>query len=385
MISDVYYPRVNGVSTSIRTFRRELHRLGHEVTLVAPDYGSEQADEPPMRRVPARRVIGDPEDRMMRRRPLNRLTGELANEPFDIVHIQTPFVAHYVGLEMARRLGVPCVASYHTLFEEYLYHYMPYLPRTLMRWVARRFTRGQCNAVDRLIVPSRPLSDILAGYGVTTTMTVLPTGIPAEHFQTADGQRFRRRFDIPGDRPTLVHIGRIAHEKNIDFLLHALDRVRRQIPHVLLIIAGEGPALDHIKSLAARLRLNGHVQFIGYLARDRDLPDCFCAGDAFVFASRTETQGLVLLEAMALGVPVVSTAFLGTRDILEGGRGALVAEDNIDDFSDKVVRLLNDATLRARLGDEGRRYAAEWSAATLAAQLADLYAELAAPPARRAA
>lgn len=381
MISDVYFPRVNGVSTSIRTFRQELNRLGHEVVLIAPDYGPDhgpaQSDDAHVYRVPARRVIADPEDRIMRRRPLNRLIRELAGQTFDIVHIQTPFVAHYAGVKLARRLGVPCVESYHTLFEEYLYHYVPYLPKAWMRFAARHFTRSQCRAVDRLIVPSGPLRDVLTGYGVSTPMEVIPTGMQMEQFENADGRRFRERFDIPAERPVLVHIGRIAHEKNIDFLIHMLRRVRQQLPQILLIIAGEGPALNHVRALTDRLGLGGNVKFVGYLSRDRDLLDCFRAGDAFVFASRTETQGLVLLEAMALGVPVVSTAFLGTRDILDPGRGALVADDDIVDFSTKVVRLLRDPDLRARLGGDGRRYAAEWSAASLARRLSGLYAELA--------
>jgi glycosyltransferase involved in cell wall biosynthesis len=125
MISDVYFPRVNGVSTSIQTFRRQLERLGHPVTLIAPDYGRAAADEGGILRIPARRVVLDPEDRMMRARAVFRRLDTLARQRFDIIHIQTPFVAHHVGVRLSRRLNIPRVESYHTFFEEYLYHYVP--------------------------------------------------------------------------------------------------------------------------------------------------------------------------------------------------------------------------------------------------------------------
>jgi glycosyltransferase involved in cell wall biosynthesis len=376
MISDVYYPRVNGVSTSIKTFRQELQRLGLNVVLVAPDYGVSQIDDPDIVRIPSRRVPGDPEDRMMQRDELQRFCDRLRPRQFDLVHIQTPFVAHYAGVKVAKRLQIACVESYHTLFEEYLYHYIPWLPKRLLRYLARFFTRSQCKAVDAVIVPSRPMLQVLKDYGVDAAVEVIPTGMQMRQFANADGKRFRQHYAIPETRPVLVHVGRIAHEKNVDFLIHMLHNVRQQIPDILLIIAGEGPALNHVKLLVQKRKLNKNVLFVGYLNRDSALLDCYQAGDAFVFSSKTETQGLVLLEAMAVGVPVVSIAHLGTRDILASQRGALIAEDNIDDFSTKVIHLLNDTGLRAQLSREGKLYAAEWSAERLAEKLSMLYQTL---------
>jgi 1,2-diacylglycerol 3-alpha-glucosyltransferase len=174
----------------------------------------------------------------------------------------------------------------------------------------------------------------------------------------------------------LLYVGRVAYEKNIDFLLRALERALAQIPDLLLTIAGEGPALPSLQRLVAKLNLQEHVMFVGYLDRRGALLDCYRSADAFVFASRTETQGLVLLEAMALGVPVISTAVMGTRDIVGPGRGALVPEDNDSDFARSIVKLLKDAALRVRLRTEGRAYAAEWNAGALAGRLVDAYREV---------
>ncbi len=376
MISDVYFPRINGVSTSIKTFRQELKQLGHEVTLVAPAYATETVDEHNIIRIPSRYLPVDPEDRMMRYRDILRLAASFKTRNYDLIHIQTPFVAHYAGVKLGRLLGIPVVETYHTLFEEYLFHYVPYSPKALMRLAARRFTRHQCNQVDSMIVPSTPMLEMLRRYGVHTQVEIIPTGLQTDRFRGGDGAAFRRKYGIDGKRPVLVHVGRVAHEKNIDFLLHVLDRVRREMPDVMMIIAGEGPALAGLRKLSARLGLQDHTCFVGYLARDGELLDCYCAGNAFVFSSRTETQGLVLLEAMALGVPVVSTAIQGTRDILKGACGALVPADDIGDFSAKVITLLRDRALQQRLAEEGRVYAATWSAAALAQKMESFYTGL---------
>jgi 1,2-diacylglycerol 3-alpha-glucosyltransferase len=377
MISDVYFPRITGVSTSIQTFAREFVDKGHEITLIAPDYaaaGGAAAPEPfEILRIPSRYLIIDPEDRMLRPREIRRHHQALARRGYDLVHIQTPFFAHYTGLSLARRLGVPVVESYHTFFEQYLHHYVPFVPTAWMQRLARYFSAAQCNDVCALAVPSNAMLEILHQYGVKTPATVIPTGIELVQFSHGDGARFRARWGIPAERPMLVHVSRLAFEKNIDFILRALARVAVQVPDVLLVIAGEGPARRRLEALARRLGLSDNTLFTGYLERDGSLEDCYCAGTAFVFASRTETQGLVLLESMALGVPVVSTAVMGTKEVLAGGLGSLIAEDDEQDFADKAIRLLRDPTLRERLAGEAVEHARSWSAPVLADRMLDFY------------
>ncbi len=374
-VSDVYFPRVNGVSTSIQTFRRELQALGHEITLIAPAYPNAATfDECDVVRLAARPVPLDPEDRLMHARALRRIPADLGTRTFDLVHIHTPFAAHYAGLRIARELDIPSVATYHTFFEEYLHHYVPFIPRALTRAAARWISRRQGNQVDALVVPSRAMLSTLTAYGVRSPMTILPTGIPLAEFAGGNGAAFRRRHGIRAGRPVLVHVGRAAFEKNIDFLLRMLTHVRRRHPDVLLVVAGEGPALPALQRSASRLQLDANVLFVGYLDRAEALLDCFRAGDAFVFASRTETQGLVLLEAMALGVPVVALAEMGALDLLENGRGALIAPPDERGFAAQVCRLLDSPALRVNLAAAGRQQAQQWDAARFAQRLAQFYA-----------
>lgn len=374
MVSDVYFPRVNGVCTSIETFRGTLAAEGVDVRLVAPRYG-EEPEQPDIVRVDAWPVPVDPEDRMMTwRQARDTVLREAAS--CDLIHIQTPFVAHYAGLHAARKLGKPVLATYHTFFEEYLYHYARWLPRAWMRALARRFSRTQCNTLDAVIVPSTAMRARLAEYGVTRPMHVLPTGIPLGRFESGDRAGYRTKLGIDAHRPTVLFVGRVAHEKNIGFLVEAVAQARMRLPEILFLITGEGPAGKHLRAQVEALDLTGNVSFLGYLDRKRELPDCYAAADVFAFASRTETQGLVLLEAMAMGLPVVALAAMGTTDILARGRGCLTPADDVADFAAALCRLLDDGQLRARLSAEARDYATEWSDQRMAGRLAELYRSL---------
>lgn len=375
MISDVYFPRVNGVSTSIQTFKSSLIDLGHRVDLIAPYYPNETEEEDVIR-IASRYLFVDPEDRMMRMDEIMQLIPRLREAGYDLIHIHTPFVAHYAGIKLARALRIPVIESYHTYFEEYLFHYIPFLPKRLMRYAARRFSRQQCRDVDRVIVPSSAMRAVLSGYGIDTAMNIVPTGLKLNDFKAGDRIGFCQHHGIDHERPILVHIGRVAFEKNIDFLLECVARARRQIPNLLFIIAGEGPALPNLKKRVAQLGLEDNVMFIGYLRRGQPLWDCYSAADAFVFASHTETQGLVLLEAMALGVPVISTEAMGTLDILAPRKGALVAQPNVNDFANKITLLLEKPALQRSLSEDGRQYVQQWSTECMTEKLIKLYADV---------
>lgn len=374
MVSDVYFPRINGVSTSIQTFRDSLQALGHDVLLIAPRYSADDPQQTGISRIKARPVPFDPEDRLMSVAAVDREIARLHREkPIDLIHIQTPFAAHRSGKRMARRLGIPCIETYHTHFEEYMHNYVPFIPRRVFRPLIRFLTRRQCHNLQGLIVPSSAMLKVIRDYHIQLPTRILPTGIDPERFSRGDGAGFRKRHHIEPDRPVMVHIGRIGHEKNIDFLLHVHHQVLQQLPQTLFVIAGEGPSLEHLKQLSEKLGTRDNIRFVGYLDRNTTLLDCYRAGNVFVFSSRTETQGLVLLEAMACGVPVVSTAELGTRDILLPQRGALVVEEDVDQFAATVQQVLEMPDLQRRMSREGRDYVHEWSHSALAHSLAELY------------
>ena len=345
-ISDVFFPRVNGVSTSINTFATELKALGHQVTLIAPSYTDEDKHEEWIKRVPSHKIYFDPEDRLMKFGKLKALLPWIREQHFDIIHIHTPFTAHYVGIHFGKKLDIPVVETYHTFFEDYLHHYLPFIPQFISRKLARTISRRQCNAVDGIVSPSKPMLDVLKQYGIKTPADVVATGLDASSFANVDGEHFRISHDIPLGQPMLLFVGRVAHEKNINFLLEMHVKLLKNHPDTLLVITGEGPAEESIKQSIDKLGITNKVRMIGYLDRSHELIACYKAADIFVFASKSETQGLVLLEAMAQGTAVVALAELGTKSILIEGEGVLIAKDDTHDFADKVSILLSDARKR---------------------------------------
>ena len=373
-ISDVFFPRVNGVSTSINTFATELRALGHQVTLIAPSYTDEDKQEEWIVRVPSHKIYFDPEDRLMNFGKLKALLPWIRDKHFDVIHIHTPFTAHYVGIHFGKKLDIPVVETYHTFFEDYLHHYLPFIPQFISRKLARTISRRQCNAVDGIVSPSKPMLDVLKQYGIKTPAEVVATGLDDSSFASVDGEHFRMSHDIPLTQPMLLFVGRVAHEKNIGFLLEMHVELIKKHPDALLVITGEGPAEESIKHSIEKLGISNKVRMIGYLDRSHELITCYKAADIFVFASKSETQGLVLLEAMAQGTAVVAIAELGTKSILIEGEGVLIAKDDINDFADKVSILLSDAPKRQMIGEKGRQYAKEkWGAGVLAKKVAKFY------------
>lgn len=376
-VSDVYFPRINGVSTSIRTFVEQLTILGHTVHLIAPDYGFITEDDHWIKRIPSHSLFFDPEDKLMKYGKALDCLGDLLKEKYDVVHIHTPFVAHYLGLKLAHLLNVPSVETYHTFFEDYLHLYLPIIPKAMARSLARKISRKQCNAVNALVAPSQPMLDVLRTYGVTAQAEVIPTGLQAHSFTDANGTDFRQQHAIAKDRPVALYVGRVAHEKNIPFLLHMLQHLIQQVPDALLIIAGEGPAEQSLHALADKLQLQQHIKFIGYLDRNTQLNACYQAADVFVFASTSETQGLVLLEAMAQGTPTVAIAELGTKSILVEGQGALIAPNETLGFANKVASILNNKMLRQQLSETALSYVkTNWTARLQAEKLVLFYQHL---------
>lgn len=382
LLSDVYFPRVNGVSTSIRAFARNLVRQGHRVTLVAPDYDAPQAQQSrdgefgeafQVLRLPARTIFFDPEDRLITAAALRDAFTQLSRRRWDVIHVHTPFRAHRLGVKLARACDMPVVETYHTYFEEYVAHYLPWLPSPLLRMVARGLSRHLCHQVDHLIVPTAEMAQVLERYGVRTPSTVLPTGIDLDEFTGGDGARFRAEHGIAPEQPVVATVSRLAIEKNISFLVDVVQKLVAGFPALVFVIAGEGPDEARLREKVAQLGLQEHVRFVGNLERSTALVDCYRAADVFVFASPTETQGLVLIEAMALGVPIVSTAVMGTATVLRGARSALVSPDDLDAFATQLARVLHDDALRASLAAAGPQDAYAWRMDTLMPRLLDIY------------
>jgi 1,2-diacylglycerol 3-alpha-glucosyltransferase len=314
--TEVYRPIINGVVASVDGLAGGLRALGHEVYCFAPHIpGSDEGDGAlrmpslPLPTSTPYRLTVPLVSRRNRRGIINHL---------DVLHAHSPFVTGWMSVRYARRLHVPLVYTYHTRLEEYV-HYLPFDSKAT-RFAASTLTRSFANLADAVIVPTPAMRQHLAEIGVTAHIEVVPSGIDLEHFSSG-----KRRADLrqslgtqPGER-LLLFVGRLGREKNVDLLLDALTMTKVS---ARLVIAGDGPERDALEARANELKLGGRVNFLGAVGRD-ELPDLYASVDAFVFPSVTETQGLVLVEALAAGAAVIAADAPVVRDVL-GGAGRLV-------------------------------------------------------------
>jgi 1,2-diacylglycerol 3-alpha-glucosyltransferase len=376
IVTDTYLPRVNGVVASIRAFAAEFRKLGHRVFVLAPKFPDFADTEPDILRFPSHYIFFDPEDRLGNpfAAESRELVRYLSEAKLDILHTQTPFTLGMTALTWAKRFKVPVVHTYHTLFEAYIHHYIRFVPPFAGRALAKYFSRWYCNRHDLTVVPSTAMAETLHAYGVHKPVAVVPTGIDLTPFAQVDGPRMRKQLGVPADTPFLLTMGRVAHEKNLPFLFDVLERLAPVQPKARLMICGQGPALEDIKAEAAKRGLGERVMFTGYLTK-HDWADLYAAADLHLLASVTETQGLVLTEAMAAGTPCVAVAAMGVKDVMAGG-GGLTVDLDVQHFADAVNRLLTDKALYAAKVAEAKVQAQAWSIQAKAKQLLGEYEKL---------
>ncbi len=377
LVTDTYFPRINGVSTSTQIFAEEFSKLGHEVHIYAPAFPNHIDESGPYKvfRFPSFYLFFDPEDRLGMPWKDRALVKQFVAEKYDIVHTQTPFTIGGPAVKWARKSGAKVVHTYHTLFAAYTEHYLWFLPKSFGIWYAKSTSRRYCNSCDLLITPSSEMKNVLLSYNVTKPVEVIPTGIRLERFQGRDPQRYRKVKGYKPEDKVVLFMGRVAEEKNIDFLMRVVHRLKPKVPTLQFLIAGEGAAKKHLEKMVADLQMNDYVHFAGYLSKD-DWRDCYAGSDLFVFASITETQGLVVTEAMAAETPVVAVLEMGIKDVMASGRGGLTTKLDEDEFADAVYRMLTDKALYAKKKSETLDEADRWSSSSMARRMIEAYEKI---------
>jgi glycosyltransferase involved in cell wall biosynthesis len=364
--TEVYHPVVNGIVASIDGLACGLRALGHEVYCFAPRVpGYEERDEPVFRMPSLPLPVSAPYrltlpvvSRRNRHAIINRL---------DILHAHSPFVTGWMAVRYARRLRIPLVYTYHTQLEEYA-HYVPFEPHATRR-AASTLTRSFANLADAVIVPTASMRDHLIELGVTVRIEVIPSGIDLAHFSSGTrNARLRASLGVCEGERMLLFVSRLAREKNVDLLIDALCACT---VCARLIIAGDGPERAGLEARAIERGVADRIHFLGPVDR-RELPDLYASADAFVFPSVTETQGLVLVEALAAGTLVVAADAEPVREVL-GGAGRLVTAA-VPAFAEAFARVpaSPDAAEAARACAAAARYSIERQARSVA----DLYADL---------
>jgi len=359
MMTNTYLPHVGGVARSVSSFTEEYRRLGHRVLVVAPEFTGAPQSEPDVVRVPAIQNFNGSDFAVVL--PFfSDLSAALDAFRPELIHAHHPYLLGMTALKEARTRRLPLVFTYHTRYEYYT-HYVPLDSPTLKHFVVELTTR-YANLCDLVFAPSESIAQLLSQRGVKTPIEVVPTGIKIERFAHGDGKRLRKLLTIPQEAFVVGHVGRLAPEKNLKFLAEAVAGFLSRHPNAYFLVAGRGPCEAEIRSICAERQVADRLHQLGVLV-DQSLADAYHAMDAFAFASYTETQGLVLVEAMAAGVPVVAVDAPGVREVVQDyGNGRLLPKADAAAFSAALEWVLTlPPSQRQELQTAARRTAERFS------------------------
>lgn len=389
MFSDAYYPRINGVSVSVKSYAEALTELGHQVCIICCDYGnSDQIEKDKIeysdKKIKIIRLSSLPlfiskEDRLARISQWHSVKHAMDEFKPDIIHLNSEFLLGYYGLTYGRFRFVPIVYTFHTLWEDYVEGYIPFLPTNASKKIAKDMIKVYLKMADEIITPTQRIADVVKAYNINRPTDILPTGIPekittvTEDELTAFKERFYNQlFPQLKERPVLLYVGRVVKEKNIDFLYPVLKEVQKTIPETALLIVGGGPELKPLQEKAAAPDLKDHVFFTDYVPRE-ELRFYYHIADIFVFPSVTETQGLVTVEAMMTGLPVVAIGEMGTVDVMQGDNGGFMVPHETAEFANKVKLLLTDKDLHNQKSQEAVKWSEQWNLTLLTENLVHYY------------
>jgi glycosyltransferase involved in cell wall biosynthesis len=326
MMTNTYRPHVGGVARSVESFAEALRAERQQVLVVAPTFENMPAREPHVLRFPAiQRFNGS--DFSVRLPMPGFLTAALDRFRPDVLHAHHPFLLGDTALRSASWRNLPLVFTHHTMYEQYT-HYVPG-DSPAMRSVAIRLATDFANLCNHVVAPSESIAEILAGRGVEVPITAIPTGIDPQRFAGGDGAAARAAHEIPEDAFVVGHVGRLAPEKNLEFLAGAVAAFLADRPSARFLVVGSGPSADGIRRVVDGRGLGDRLVLTGSL-QGTALRDAYHAMDVFAFASRSETQGMVLAEAMTCGVPVVAVDAPGVREVVRDGRNGVLLPDRDD-------------------------------------------------------
>jgi glycosyltransferase involved in cell wall biosynthesis len=391
MFTDSYWPRVNGVTVSVDSFSHALIRAGHKVLIVCSLYpesssivrlsDTEQQTrqaEPLIIRVPSLPIILSKEDRLAKFHKWFWVSRQIEDFNPDVLHINSEFVIAEFGFHYAWLHSLPVVYTFHTLWEDYIANYIPLVPTFLLQYIAKKICKNVLRRAYYIIMPSPQIMDVVRRYKVKQKTFLLPTGIDPDffHHDAEEIHRFRvimeQKYPRLQGKRILLYAGRIAKEKNIDFLLKITPRVIEKHPETIFLLAGNGP--DHYDYLeeCERSGIGDYCVFSGYLDR-QDLALTYGMSDIFVFPSLTETQGLVTIEAMLSGIPVVAIGAMGTLTVMNGDNGGFMTGNDPDEFVRRIFELLEDEDLYRRKIEDARRHAQAWTIDAMRVKLEEIY------------
>ncbi|MBE0410128.1 MAG: glycosyltransferase [Anaerolineales bacterium] len=373
--SNTYHPVISGVVRSVSTFRKALSDLGYSVFVFAQDASDYQDEEPFIFRYPTVK-LGLPHE-IPATIPISPFIDKLfPSLKVDVIHSHHPILVGQAAAHIAEKYELPLVFTYHSRYHEYS-QYLPIKSEAIdefVREVIRTWLDGYMSRCQHIVAPSESIrQQIMHDHSITSSITVIPTGIDVELFRKADGKKIRKQHGWD-QKKILFSIGRLVREKNWDKLLEALKRVVERHSDVKLVLIGDGDERENLENYAQDLGIINHVEFLGKIPFNT-VPDYFKAADLFCFASRSETQGLVTMEAMSAGLPIIAVDGTGTRDVVSDGIEGLLTEDDGEALAKAICWVLEDGQLASKFKLAAEKKANMFAIEEQAKALVNVYRE----------
>ncbi len=370
--TDSYLPMRDGVTTSVETCARALEQRGHEIYIIAPRQPGYKDKRKNIYRLTSIKFVNTPEVRWALQLPEKSLL-QVFKIDFNIIHGHSGGGVTLIGLQIARAKGIPYVGTYHTLFSHYTHYFFNgKIIRPRMIELTSKFIGNLC---DYLIAPTERVKKELISYGVTKPINVLPNGIDVENYKNVEKGFLRKKTKISHDKKILLYIGRLGKEKSVDFLIQTFKLIHEHHHNTALVIVGDGPEKQNLKNIAETLHLNGDVYFLGEIAHIT-IPKVYADADVFVFASQTETQGMVILEAFASGLPVVAVDDDVFKNVIESNKNGYLVKKDTGEFAKKVLHIITNKIIYKKFSHQASQSASKFSVETTAFYLEKLYEKL---------
>lgn len=379
IFTDCYYPQINGVVTSILTLKEELEGNGHKVYIITakmPGHKNSSEDVIRLSSIPFSKW----KEFRLAMPFITRAYYKIKHLNLDIIHTQTEMTIGLLGRFMASSLNIPLVHTYHTMYEDYT-HYLATKKYTKMlaKRLIIRTSRSYVKPATAIIAPTEKTKRALESYGVKNYIHVLPTGIDINGFETIhrdlpEVQALYKKHNLQSTDSIMLYLGRISQEKSIDMIINQMPTILANVANPKFLIVGDGPYIDQLKQLASDLDLDQHIIFVGRIPFSQ-VGHYYALADVFTSASKTETQGLTILEAMASNTPVVVFDDDNVRGVIEHNDSGMLFNNPIA-LSNHLITVLNDPEKQAKLAVSGQNSVKALSKEVFGQNAINIYSDL---------
>jgi len=374
MFINYYTPSKGGMETSVINLCRGLEKAGHQTFVFAPEYPNYIDKEKNIFRYKSFRFNYEGYFYVL---PLPFFSSGIKeivkNLNLDIIHSHQPYSLGDEALKFSKKLNIPLVFTYHIKYEDY-HHYVPFIPENISRKFIRKITTKYSNQCGAIIAPSTAIKKLLIDHQIKAPISIIPSGIDIDNFAKDAGQRekIREKYQIKKDDVALITACRLTEEKNVGFLARSFNKIKKSCGNAKFLIVGDGAARKELEQMAIEFGIKDSIIFTG-LVNKEEIINLYQASDIFIFASLTETQGLVAVEAMAAGNPVVAVKASGIEDMIINGEDGFLTSESEEEFSNSVIKIINDKNLREKMSARAKINSQRFSIEPWVEKVVELY------------